>query len=101
MSVLLGCIADDFTGATDLANTLVKEGMRVVQIIGVPAPGTIPDDVDALVVALKSRSIRASQAVALSLAALQRLREAGARQIHLEYSPRRTLLGRRIRYLYG
>lgn len=85
MSVLLGCIADDFTGATDLANTLVKEGMRVVQIIGVPAPGTIPDDVDALVVALKSRSIRAGQAVALSLAALQRLREAGARQILFKY----------------
>jgi len=57
----LGAIADDFTGATDLANTLVKEGMRVVQMLGVPE-GT-PPDVDAVVVALKSRSIPARDAV--------------------------------------
>ena len=36
MPVLLGCIADDFTGATDLCNTLVRNGMRAVQLIGVP-----------------------------------------------------------------
>ena len=57
MSLLLGCIADDSTGATDLANNLVRAGMRVVQSIGVPdAP---IDGVDAVVVALKSRTIAA------------------------------------------
>ena len=54
---ILGIIADDFTGATDIAGMLVKGGMRTIQTIGVPAKGTIPDDVDAVVVALKTRSI--------------------------------------------
>ena len=54
MSLMLGCIADDFTGATDLANNLVRGGMRVVQTIGVPAAPVT--DVDAVVVALKSRT---------------------------------------------
>jgi uncharacterized protein YgbK (DUF1537 family) len=54
--VLLGCIADDFTGATDLANNLVRAGMRVVQAIGVPTARWIPS-ADAVVVALKSRTI--------------------------------------------
>ena len=66
----LGCIADDFTGATDLANNLVRAGMRVVQTLEVPdAP--LSADVDAVVVALKSRTIPADQAVAQSLAALK------------------------------
>ena len=56
MPVLLGAIADDFTGATDLANTLVRNGMRTVQLIGTPA-GRAPEDVDAVVVALKTRTI--------------------------------------------
>jgi len=79
----LGAIADDFTGATDLANTLVKKGMRVVQMLGVPE-GT-PPDVDAVVVALKSRSIPARDAVTDSLAALDWLKRAGARQILFKY----------------
>ena len=54
--ILLGCIADDMTGATDLANTLVREGMRTVQMIGVPPPGIAVPDSDAVVVALKSRT---------------------------------------------
>jgi uncharacterized protein YgbK (DUF1537 family) len=54
-ALLLGCIADDSTGATDLANNLVRGGMRVVQTIGIPdAP--LEEDVDAVVVALKSRT---------------------------------------------
>ena len=57
---ILGVIADDFTGATDIAGMLVKGGMRTIQAIGVPAKGTIPDDVDAVVVALKSRTIPAN-----------------------------------------
>ncbi|MGZ5847272.1 MAG: 3-oxo-tetronate kinase [Ramlibacter sp.] len=80
----LGCIADDFTGATDLANNLVRSGMRVVQAIGVP-DGPPPTDADAVVVALKSRTIPAAEAVAQSLQALQWLRRAGAAQIYFKY----------------
>src|SRR5687768_2805244 len=83
--MLLGCIADDSTGATDLAAVLVAEGMRTVQTIGVPEAGTDPGDVDALVVALKSRSIQPSAAVHQSLAALRYLQERGARQILFKY----------------
>lgn len=82
--LLLGAIADDFTGATDLANTLVRQGMRTVQLIGVPTQAP-PADVDAVVVALKSRTVAATEAVAQSLAALRWLRAAGARQILFKY----------------
>ena len=61
---ILGIIADDFTGATDIAGMLVKGGMRTIQTIGVPPKGTIPDDVDAVVVALKTRSIPVRDAIA-------------------------------------
>ena len=84
----LGCIADDFTGATDLANNLVRGGMRVVQTIGVPTEPTHSDawaDVDAVVVALKSRTIPASDAVAQSLSALRWLQSLGAEQIYFKY----------------
>ena len=67
--VKLGCIADDFTGATDLANNLVRAGMRVVQTIGVPSE-PMQEPVDAVVVALKSRTIAPAEAVAQSLQAL-------------------------------
>ncbi len=82
--MLLGCIADDFTGATDLANNLVRAGMRTVQTIGVPDTD-LALDADAVVVALKSRTIEAAQAVAQSLAALERLRALGCRQIYFKY----------------
>lgn len=85
MSLLLGSIADDFTGATDLANTLVRQGMRTALLFGVPEAGTAPPDVDAVVVALKSRTIPATDAVAQSLASLAWLRQAGARQILFKY----------------
>jgi uncharacterized protein YgbK (DUF1537 family) len=75
---LLGSIADDFTGATDLASTLVRQGMRTVQVIGVP--DRVPD-ADAVIVALKSRTIPAGEAVRQSLAACDALLAAGARQI--------------------
>ena len=55
--LLLGCIADDFTGATDLASMLVRHGMATTQLIGVPAPDIDPGDAQAIVVALKSRTI--------------------------------------------
>ena len=85
--MLLGCIADDFTGATDLANNLVRSGMRVVQNIGVPGQGAGPDvnrDADAVVVALKSRTIEPAVAVEQSLAALAWLRAHGAKQIYFK-----------------
>ena len=84
MSLLLGCIADDFTGATDLANNLVRGGMRTVQTIGVPA-AALADEVDAVVVALKSRTIAANEAVAQSLAALAWLKDQGCRQFYFKY----------------
>ena len=85
MALLLGCIADDLTGATDLANTLVRQGMRTVQVIGVPAAGEPFPEADAIVVALKSRTIAAAEAVAMSRAALERLKAAGARQYFFKY----------------
>jgi len=85
MSVLLGAIADDFTGATDLCNTLVRRGMRTVQLIDVPAPGTDVADAEAVVIALKSRTIPAAEAIDKSLAALDWLQKAGAHQILFKY----------------
>jgi uncharacterized protein YgbK (DUF1537 family) len=81
----LGCIADDFTGATDLANNLVRAGMRTVQTIGVPDDASAARDADAVVVALKSRTTPPDQAVALSLRALEWLRAQGATQIYFKY----------------
>ena len=81
---VLGCIADDFTGATDLANNLVRGGMRTVQTIGVPIDDAAID-ADAIVVALKSRTIAPADAVAQSLAALAWLRRQGVEQIYFKY----------------
>ena len=86
--IRLGCIADDFTGATDLANNLVRAGMRVVQTIGVPTEplnAELGAEVDAVVVALKSRTIPPAQAIAQSLDALQWLQAQGAEQIYFKY----------------
>ncbi len=82
--MLLGCIADDFTGATDLANNLVRGGMRTVQTIGVPS-APLAEEVDAVVIALKSRTIPAGEAVAQSLAALAWLKGEGCRQFYFKY----------------
>src|SRR5438128_1167769 len=84
MAVLLGCIADDFTGGTDLAGMLVKHGMRTVQMIGVPS-GPLPTDIDAVVIALKSRTNPVGEAVAESLAALRYLQGEGCRQFYFKY----------------
>lgn len=85
MSILLGIIADDFTGATDLASTLVKEGMRAVQVIGVPETEIDLGDAEAVIVALKSRTEPAEQAIGDSLAALSWLQKQGARQFFFKY----------------
>jgi 3-dehydrotetronate 4-kinase len=83
--MLLGAIADDFTGATDLASMLVRGGMRTVQLIGVPLPGEPAPDADAVVVALKSRTAPVKQAVEDSLAALAWLRDGGCQQFFFKY----------------
>jgi uncharacterized protein YgbK (DUF1537 family) len=83
MPLLLGSIADDFTGATDLANTLVKHGMSAVQVIGVPT-GPLPE-ADAVIVALKIRTAPVAEAVGQALAACDALTGAGARQIFWKY----------------
>jgi len=82
--MLLGCIGDDFTGSSDLANTLAKAGMRTVQYTGVPS-GLVADDVEAGVVALKSRSINPIEAVRLSLEALVWLQAQGCKQFFFKY----------------
>lgn len=80
----LGCIGDDFTGSSDLANTLAKGGMRVVQYTGIP-DHPAGADVEAGVVALKSRSVPVAEAVCDSLAALDWLRAQGCEQIFFKY----------------
>src|SRR5580704_15758903 len=83
-SVLLGCIADDVTGATDLANTLVRGGMRTVQTIGIPS-GALSGEAEAVVVALKSRTLPAAEAVAASVEALRWLQMQGCSQFYFKY----------------
>ncbi len=84
MKLSLGCIADDFTGATDLANNLVRAGMRVVQTIGVPRK-PLSADVDAVVIALKTRTVAPDQAVRQSLQAMTWLQTQGAKQLYFKY----------------
>jgi len=81
LTVLLGCIADDLTGATDVAVTFSREGLSVIQINGIPDAALAVADTDAIVVALKSRTIAAADAVAQSLAALRWLQARGAARI--------------------
>ncbi len=83
--MLLGCIADDLTGATDLALMLSRNGMRTVQVMGVPDASTLTDGADAVVVALKSRTNPADEAVRWSLASAEALLARGARQLFFKY----------------
>lgn len=80
----LGCIGDDFTGSSDLANMLAKEGMRVMQFTGTPRTPAAAD-IDAGVVALKSRTLPSAEAVRLSLEALDWLRDQGCTQFFFKY----------------
>jgi uncharacterized protein YgbK (DUF1537 family) len=82
--VLIGVIADDFTGASDIANTLAKGGLATAQYLGVPRVEAA-EEVEAGVVSLKSRSIPAAEAVAASLEALWWLQAQGCRQIVFKY----------------
>jgi len=83
--MLLGVIADDLTGATDVALMLSREGMRVVQTVGVPQSASALPDADAVVVSLKSRTNPVEEAVAWSLQACEALLGAGAKQILFKY----------------
>jgi hydroxypyruvate isomerase len=82
--MILGCIADDSTGASDLANTLAKAGMATTQFVGVPRD-VAPADCDARVVALKTRSIEPAAAVSLLLDALNWPKAQDCRQCLLKY----------------
>jgi 3-dehydrotetronate 4-kinase len=82
---LLGCIADDFTGGTDLANNLVKSGFRTVQTIGIPKSAAQLANVDAVVVALKTRTCPVEQAVRESKEAAHWLESIGCRQFYFKY----------------
>lgn len=83
MNILLGAIADDYTGASDLANTLTKNGLRTVQTIGIPDENLALPDVDAVVVSLKIRSVAADVAVEAACEAERWLRGRGA--VHVLY----------------
>jgi len=85
VSIVLGCIADDFTGATDLANMLVQQGMPTIQLIGTPENKMDIGRAKAVVIALKSRTMKAEKAVSLSINALKWLRAAGAKQFLFKY----------------
>ncbi|MEV6030613.1 3-oxo-tetronate kinase [Nonomuraea sp. NPDC052116] len=85
MSVLLGCVADDYTGGTDVAAALRRSGLRTVLIFGIPGPATVLPDCDAVVVALKTRSIPAGEAVTASLAVQRWLHERGVGRLYVKY----------------
>ena len=82
--IQLGIIADDFTGASDIASFLVENGLRTVQMNGIPQR-PLPDGVDAVVISLKSRSNPVDEAIAQSLAALDWLRAQDCRQFYFKY----------------
>jgi 3-dehydrotetronate 4-kinase len=88
MPLLFGSVADDFTGASDLADTLVASGLSSMLLIGLPEGGQLPTEAaeaEAVVFALKTRSIQASEAVRQSLAAARLLRSAGCRHLFFKY----------------
>jgi len=85
MTLLLGCIADDYTGAGDLANTLVKSGLKTAQLIGQPYCDLDLPEAEALVVALKTRTRPVSAAVEETLSVLKWLQKRGATQFFFKY----------------
>ena len=85
MAITLGCIADDFTGATDLANMLVKGGLKTIQLLGTPGKSDVVPSVDAVIIALKTRTIPVEEAIEQSLRALNWLKSAGAEKFFFKY----------------
>ncbi|MEO6880277.1 MAG: 3-oxo-tetronate kinase [Mycobacteriaceae bacterium] len=82
---VLGCVADDITGASDLADALVQAGLATVQVFGVPADDVRLPACDAVVVALKSRTCPADDAVEQSLTAARWLRTRGTERTFFKY----------------
>lgn len=86
MEILLGCIADDFTGASDAASFLVAGGLRTILFNGIPSlENNTLHDVDAVVIALKTRTEETTLAVKESLKAVDWLKSKGAKQIYIKY----------------
>ena len=85
MPITLGCIADDFTGATDLANMLVKGGLKTIQLLGTPSKNDVVPSVDAVIIALKTRTIPVEDAIEQSLQAMNWLKNAGAKRFFFKY----------------
>lgn len=83
--VLLGCVADDFTGASDAASFLEKAGMYAILLNEIPEQIIIPDETDAIVIALKSRTQEKEQAVKDVLEAIQWLEHHGATKFYFKY----------------
>jgi uncharacterized protein YgbK (DUF1537 family) len=81
MPLLLGAVADDYTGASDLANTLTRNGLSTVQTIGVPPAVLDLDGIEAVVIALKIRSVEAHHAVEAASEAYDWLVSRGARHV--------------------
>ena len=85
MPLTLGAIADDFTGALDLANNLAQAGLRVAQLSGVPDQANLSEEIDAVVIALKTRTVPADQAVVETRATLRWLRDRGVTKYYVKY----------------
>lgn len=86
MSAFFGCIADDYTGASDMASQLAEQGVRAVQLFGVPDAGTdIDPEAQAIIIGLKTRTEAVDTAVAKSLAALAYLQQAGCSRFYFKY----------------
>lgn len=87
MAVTTGVIADDFTGATDIASFMAQQGWRVALLPGMPDTTQCwNEEVEAIVISLKSRSLPAEQAIAQSLSCARWLKQkAGVRQIYFKY----------------
>lgn len=83
--LILGCIADDFTGASDAASFLVKGGMKTLLFNGVPGKEEILEECQAVVIALKTRTQETESAVRDTLAAAEWLKERGAKQLYVKY----------------
>ncbi|SPY38435.1 3-oxo-tetronate kinase [Pasteurella canis] len=81
---MLGVIADDFTGASDIASFLVENGLKTIQMNGVP-DCALQSQVDAIVISLKSRSNPVEEAIAQSLQALEWLQQNGCKQFYFKY----------------
>lgn len=84
-NIILGCVADDFTGASDAASFLRAAGLRVIMCTGIPETAEQISDCDAVVIALKCRSTPAAEAVRETAEAFRWLHSVGAKQLYYKY----------------